>query len=112
MLDKTRTHLRDHRSTYIAVGVTAVVASSATALLLFTKGDVTNTVRNFRLFSPGDNNTEIVNLVRRGYPGLKILDKETGEVTASLTKMAENVGKSRAYVANHPERFKILGEMS
>jgi hypothetical protein len=96
-MEKVRDHFKRNKKFYLGLAIGGVVVG------------VMSYGQNVQIMykSPGGVQT----LVRRGHPGFRVLDTQTGEETASIRRMAEVAGCSPTAIRNNPERFKIQGEM-
>lgn len=124
-LEKIKAHVKDHKTTYIACGVTAVATGVTVYVAMRHKiASVDSSVGVYQgvaVNSPVTvNNTTIVELVRRGHPGYKIQNVTTGETFASIKRAADMCGVARTTLQRHlngelPDAggyvFTNLGEM-
>lgn len=89
-LKKACTHIKENKSTYIALGA-GLVIGGATVYLIGSPASK-QIVDSFKIYykSPHTSvNQVITNLERRGHPGFLIKCKETGEVFASQSRAAD-----------------------
>lgn len=117
MLEKTKAHLKKHKTAYlVAGGVVAGVVLGAVVTAVVRKTSVNQ-------IAIGDNITQIaeVHLARRGHPGYIVQCVETGEIFASQRRAAEvlNVNRYDLWKHLHGEipdvkgyTFKIIAEAS
>lgn len=88
-LARIKTHLYENRNVYIALAVGVAVG------IALCKAPVIK-VSCIRIFSPGDNVTNIINsanvAVRRGQTGYATVCRETGTRTDSINQMAKLMG--------------------
>lgn len=127
-LDKIKQHVKDNKVTYI-VGVSCVAAGAAVGgVIVYLKLNgvsVDSSVDVSQVIaykSPVTvNNTTIVELVRRGHPGFRVRNVETGEEFASIKRAAEMFGISATTLRRHLAglvesvdglKFENLGEMA
>ena len=107
--DKVVAHVKDHKGTYIAIGVTAVLSVGGTL-------SVTNRGPKAVQLSPlsfayKSTLVQTAALTRRGHPGIVIRDELTGEISASIRRAAQTAGISRSELHNQiGGRFTDLGE--
>lgn len=109
MKEKLKAHVKKNKPIYIgtAVGVAgfvggAVIARKNVAIVLQYKPE-----------SSPVTLTQVVELVRRGHPGMVIKDNVTGEIYASLNRAAQATGLTRhKIVQDFGSRFEYLGDAS
>jgi hypothetical protein len=108
---KVATHIRTNKKVYLGVG-----GGLAAGVILSNRADLKQTIGSFNLmYKSTATNIVITNIVRRGHPGYKIVNNITGEVAASIRRMAEMDGRSRTFIKANAKGdnpiYTILGEM-
>ncbi len=99
---KVKHHIQDHQNVYLAAGSGLIVG----ALLRGRVPEVKQTIGSFN-YKSTTTNVVTTTLERRGHPGFKIQNNKTGEIVASLNRMAEVDQISRTLI-----RKNMLGESS
>jgi hypothetical protein len=96
--EKVKTHIRENKRTYLAVGGTVVVT-----VLITKRPVVTQVAKNTALvvWKPTNTNIAITNVTRRGHPGNIVRCIETGEVFASQNRAADAMRLSRSVLSQH-----------
>ena len=126
-LERVKNHVKENKAAYIvgAAGVAVGAAVGGTLVYLKMQGvnvdSSVSVMQGVAFKSPVTvNNTTIVELVRRGHPGFRIQNVETGEEFASVRRVAELFGISRTTLMRHldgslPDAggqvFQKIGEM-
>lgn len=108
---KVKAHVQRNKETYV-VGAGCL----AIGLAVGRGPELKQVVDSFKIqYKTTTTNVVTANLTRRGHPGFAMLNTKTGEQAASLRRMAELDGVSRAFIKAHaigPDAiYKNLGEM-
>jgi hypothetical protein len=104
VFEKTRAHIREHKTVYVAATTGAVVGSAITAAVVITKlgglpVDVSMVAKNQALIVWKPEITQIA-LVRNACPTpIPVLDKVTGHAYESLRAAAKTTGETLAKIS-------------
>ena len=107
---KVKKHLKENKKVYV-VGVGAFAAGG----LVFRGGPEFKQIIGSFNYKSTTINTVTTELERRGHPGFRFRNNDTGEVAASLKRMAALDGVSCTFVRSHTKGdnplYTNLGEM-
>jgi hypothetical protein len=101
-VQKIKTHLKDNKKVYIAIGATTVIVSAATAAI-FCRVQNIAVVDSFKLAikSPTTNHIVQIAVPARGHRGEVIFDQTTNTPYGSKTQAATTLGVCRATLDKH-----------
>ena len=109
---RVKTHVQANKNVYIGTAGGFVIG----AVICSRNPEIKQTVDAFKFqYKSPTTNMVTATLVRRGHPGFETLNQRTGERAASLRRMAEIDGVSRAFIKANMKGdnpiYKNLGEM-
>lgn len=93
---KVKRHLKKNKKVYL-VGIGAFAIGG---LIFHEGGEVKQIIGSFN-YKSTTTNIVTTELARRAHPGFQFRNNDTGEVAASLKRMAELDNVSRTFVRNH-----------
>jgi hypothetical protein len=117
---RVKKHVKEHKEAYLASGVTAVVASTGTALIFANGSDVriVSKITNVICWKPTSTINQFI-IAALGDPGNVIQDIASGMIYASQGEVARKLGVSGTTVSNHLHgkrdhvngmQFKVVGK--
>jgi hypothetical protein len=117
---RVKKHVQEHKEAYLASGVTAVVASTGTALIFANGSDtqVVSKITNVICWKPTSVINQII-IAALGDPGNVIQDAVSGMIYASQGEVVRKTGVNPAKLSEHLHgkrdhvngmQFKVVGK--